>query len=76
MTARIQGKELVPEDIGRPVVYRDPSKRHDEVGVLSSFREDGSVFVRFLGPVGQRCAPERLSFVPAVRAPVGELHGS
>lgn len=64
MPPRIQAKTLTPEDIGRPVVYRDPGSRRVEQGVLSSFREDGEIFVRFKGPGGERCPPERLSWLP------------
>ncbi len=60
-TPKIQGKELTQEDIGRQVTFTYP---HGErcYGVLSSFREDGAIFVRFNGPTGERCDAERLSW--------------
>lgn len=59
MAAQIEGKELTDEDIGRRVSYHDPYKP-TEIGVLSSFRDDGAIWVRFKGPTGERCDPESL----------------
>jgi hypothetical protein len=61
MSAQIQGKTLTPDDIGRQIRYRDPHGP-TEIGLLSSYREDGAIFVRFKGPNGERCPPERLSW--------------
>lgn len=68
MSAQIQGKTLTPDDIGRKVIYharyRDSYFQQElqEEGILSSYREDGAIFVRFNGPDGARCPPERLSW--------------
>lgn len=61
MTAKIQGQELRPDDIGRWVTFTSMFG-NKERGVLSSFRSDGSIFVRFKGPDGERCNPEDLSW--------------
>jgi hypothetical protein len=60
----IQGEPLSQADIGRKVTYV-PNHAKDnpalwEHGELSSFREDGAIFVRFKGPTGERCDPENL----------------
>lgn len=58
----IDPKTLTESDIGRHVIYKPLNFRDDptrwEYGVLSSFREDGAIFVRFKGPNGERCNPE------------------
>jgi hypothetical protein len=60
----IDVKTLTPEDIGRHVIYKPfyfrDSPSDWERGVISSYREDGAVFVRFKGPNGERCSPEDL----------------
>ena len=61
----IDVKSLTEADIGRNVVYRphhalDGPVSEWEYGKLSSFRKDGSIFVRFKGPQGERCDPENL----------------
>lgn len=58
----IQGKELTRQDIGRKVCYTAPHGAV-EFGEISSFRDDGSIFVRFKGPNGERCPADRLSWV-------------
>lgn len=50
----VEGRYLTEEDISREIIYLNPNG-DQENGRLSSFREDGSVFVRFLGPTGERC---------------------
>lgn len=55
----IQGKILTEDDLGRNVTY-NPRFGKREFGKLSSFREDGAIFVRFKGPNGERCDPEDL----------------
>lgn len=64
MTAKIEGIELQPEDIGRKITYV-PNHANDrpllwERGELTSFREDGAIFVKFKGACGERCEPENL----------------
>lgn len=55
----INVEELTEEDVGRKVLYKpfyfrdDPSRW--EVGTLSSFRDNGRVFVKFKGPTGEAC---------------------
>ena len=60
----IDPKKLTQDDIGRHVIYKPFYFRDDparwEYGVLSSFREDGAIFVRFKGPNGERCSPQDL----------------
>lgn len=58
----IEGKRLDESDIGRLIIYKDPYGS-DEIGVLSSFREDGTIFVRFKGPNGENSPPDRLHWV-------------
>ena len=58
---RIQGKILEDADIGRWVTYT-PSHGAKERGTISSFRDDGAIFVRFKGPQGERCDPETLAW--------------
>lgn len=64
MTPQIEGQTLTETDIGRHVIYvpnhapRDPKQW--EHGILSSFREDGAIWVRFKGPTGERCDPHQL----------------
>jgi len=64
MTAKIEGQVLVETDLGRNVVYVPMHAKDDpkqwEHGKLSSYREDGAIFVRFKGPTGERCNPEDL----------------
>lgn len=57
----IDGKPLDPSDIGRRVIYTS-SHGERERGVLSSYRDDGAVFVRFKGPHGERCQAGRLTW--------------
>lgn len=66
---RIEGKVLMQSDIGRHVVYVALDGER-QPGVLSSFREDGAIFVRFKGQTGERCSPEQLRWV------FGETRGS
>lgn len=61
---KIQDKELEEKDIGRNVTF---TYLHGErsFGQLSSYRSDaegGAIFVRFLGPNGERCDAEQLSW--------------
>lgn len=60
----INPKTLTLDDIGRVVIYKPPHFIDEpsmwEWGVLSSFRDDGAIFVRFKGPTGERCSPEDL----------------
>jgi hypothetical protein len=58
---KIQGKHLEQSDVGRWVTYT-PSHGAKERGTLSSFREDGAIFVRFKGPQGERCDADALSW--------------
>jgi len=58
---RIEGKLLEPSDVGRNVTYTHLHGERD-FGKLSSYREDGAIFVRFKGPNGERCDPEQLSW--------------
>lgn len=62
--AKIEGQTLTSDDLGRTVVYVPNHAAEDpkqwEHGKLSSFRPDGSIFVRFKGPTGERCNPENL----------------
>jgi hypothetical protein len=60
MSASIEQKVLDETDIGRGVIYNNGYGK--EYGKLSSFREDGAIFVRFLGPNGERCNPESLKW--------------
>lgn len=62
--AKIEGIRLTEEDLGRKVTYV-PNHALDrpllwEHGELSSFRDDGAIFVRFKGPCGERCEPDNL----------------
>ncbi len=64
MKPAIEGIELRHEDLGRKIVYvpnhapEDPTQWQH--GVLSSYRDNGAIFVRFKGPTGERCEPENL----------------
>ena len=60
-TPQIESKELTPDDIGRNVTF---TYAHGErvFGKLSSYREDGAIFVRFKGPNGELCDAEALSW--------------
>lgn len=64
MKAIIQDKALTDDDIGRHVIYIPNHAPDDpkqwEHGVLSSFREDGAIFVRFKSANGERCEPHNL----------------
>ena len=59
----IEGVPLEPHHEGARVLYVDPHGG-PEVGALSSWRIDTkglpATFVRFRGPTGERCPPERL----------------
>jgi hypothetical protein len=66
---KIQGRELTESDIGSNVTYKPNHAKDDpsqwEHGKLSSFRYEqdrveGTIFVRFKGPNGERCNPENL----------------
>lgn len=60
---QIQGKDLEPADIGRIVCYHSlvgPA----ETGKLSSYRPDGSIFVRFRAAASQRCDGRSLTWHP------------
>ena len=52
--------QLTDADIGRNVVYR-AFNDHCEVGQLTSWNKT-FIFVRFLGPNGEACCPEDVSF--------------
>jgi len=52
---------LMPEDVGRQVVYSD-GVGDTQTGVLSSWNHE-VVFVRFKGPNGEGCSPEYVSFL-------------
>lgn len=56
---KIQGVELTHAHLGKRVLYVDPNTGKAEGGTLSSFNDE-AVWVRFLGPSGARCDPERL----------------
>lgn len=60
----IDPKTLTLDDLGRHVVYKPFYFRDDptrwENGVISSYREDGTIFVRFKGPNGERCNSQDL----------------
>lgn len=61
----IQGRKVTDDDIGCWITYvpdhaKDDPSRGWERGILSSFREDGAIFVRFKGPNGERCNAEDL----------------
>lgn len=64
MTPKIEDKELEPSDVGRWVIYIPNHAAENpmqwERGKLSSFRDDGAIFVRFKGPNGERCDPGNL----------------
>ncbi len=60
--AMIQGKALDATDIGRKVAYQAFPNAPYEIGVLSSFRDNGAIYVRFNGPQGERCPPNTLSW--------------
>jgi hypothetical protein len=60
-TPLIQGKLLEPTDIGRNVTYTT-SHGDKHFGQLSSYRDDGAIFVRFNGPRGERCPAEKLTW--------------
>jgi hypothetical protein len=57
----IGGRALKPSDIGCNVTYV-PKYGQREHGKLSSYRDDGAIFVRFKGPGGERCNPEDLEW--------------
>lgn len=63
-TPMIQGKPLSEIDIGCHITYVPNHAKDDpkqwERGTLSSFREDGAIFVKFKGPNGERCDSENL----------------
>lgn len=56
----IDVSKLTESDVGRAMIYR-PHHGGIEHGILSSFN-DNAVFVRFLGPNGERCDPRCLDF--------------
>lgn len=58
---KIEGKPLDEADIGRWVTYTTPHGEKQR-GSLSSYRPDGSIFVRFSGPGGERCDPRQLTW--------------
>lgn len=57
----IEGKPLTPDDLERNVTF---TYRHGRrvFGKLSSYREDGAIFVRFAGPGGELCDAELLTW--------------
>lgn len=57
----IDPKQLTESDKGRKVIYRSPGGYVVEEGVLTSWNST-FVFVRFLGPNGEACVPEDVSF--------------
>lgn len=58
---KIDGKLLDPSDLGRWVTYT-ASHGGKERGILSSFRANGAIYVRFKGPHGERCPAENLTW--------------
>lgn len=60
----IDPKTLTEADIGRVVIFKPFESLDDpscwEYGSLSSYREDGAIFVRFRGPNGERCSPDSI----------------
>ncbi len=58
----IQGKPLDANDLERPIDYQPYPNAPFERGYLSSFRETGSIYVRFRGPQGERCPPSTLTW--------------
>jgi len=62
MMPKIEGKELSDDDLGREVWYISYAAAEPELGVISSV-QNGAVFVRFHGPNGERCPPDKLRWV-------------
>ena len=61
-TVYIENRRVLPKDLGSAVtfVYTHGEKTH---GYISSFaRHQGTIFVRFLGPNGERCTGEQLKW--------------
>ena len=61
-TVYIENLRVRPEDLGSAVtfVYPHGERQH---GYISSFgRHEGSLFVRFSGPNGERCTGEQLKW--------------
>ena len=60
----IEGQVLTDDDLGRNVTFIPNHAKDDptqwERGRLSSFGDDGAIFVRFKGPNGERCGSENL----------------
>lgn len=60
---QIEGKPLEPVDRGRLVAYHPVIGKVD-IGVLSSYRPDGTIFIRFRGPRAERCEGHNLTWHP------------
>lgn len=56
----IEGKPLTEYDIGLRVLYQPYRDGPFQEGTISSFREDGGIFVRFNGPTGERTPSTKL----------------
>lgn len=63
----IEGTVLELTHLGALVRYTDPHSGRSDLGVLSSWRVSDSgeplIWVRFKGPNGERCDPERLTWM-------------
>jgi hypothetical protein len=64
MNPQIEGQEVTEQDIARAVTYVPNHAKDDatqwENGWLSSYRDDGGIWIRFKGPNGEKCDADNL----------------
>jgi len=63
--ATIQHVPLTANHLGLRVHYQPYPNAPMELGILSSFTDSGTIYVRFQGPQGERCPPSTLTWAEA-----------